>query len=105
MFNDFYPIFVILIVINCAIATYTVSLYYYHSKTWIKGGGVIMVVRGEPGEDKKCDITSHKIKRFKFKKVPNPEKYTIDVSVLDNATLDLRQGTHYSSGAHITKEV
>ena len=90
MFNDFYPIFVILIVINCAIATYTVSLYYYRiAKPGLKGPTGNYGARGEPGEDKKCDITSHKIKRFKFKKVPNPEKYTIDVSVLDNATLDL----------------
>ena len=90
MFNDFYPIFVILIVINCAIATYTVSLYYYRTvKPGLKGPRGNYGARGEPGEDKKCDITSHKIKRFRFKKIPNPEKYTIDVSVLENATLDL----------------
>ena len=70
MFNDFYPIFVILIVINCAIATYIVSLYYCsHSKTGIKGSMGNYGAGGEPGEDKKCDITDHKIKRFRFKKI------------------------------------
>lgn len=90
MFNDFYPIFVILIVINCAIATYTISVYYYRiAKPGLKGPKGNYGARGEPGEDKKCDITSHKIKRFKLKKIPNPEKYVVDVSVLDNSTLDL----------------
>lgn len=90
MFNDFYPIFVILIVINCAIATYTVSVYYYRiRKPGLKGPRGNPGARGEKGASKRCDITSHKIKRFKLKKVPNPEKYVVDVSVLDNATLDL----------------
>ena len=90
MFSDFYPIFVILIVINCAIATYTVSVYYYRiRKPGLKGPRGIPGARGEKGPSKRCDITSHKVKRFKFKKIPNPEKYVVDVSVLDNATLDL----------------
>ena len=90
MFNDFYPIFVILIIINCAIATYTISVYYYRiSKPGLKGPRGTYGARGEKGEDRKCDITNHKIKTFKLKKVPNPEKYVVDVSVLDNATLDL----------------
>ena len=29
LFNDFYPVFVMLIVINCALATYTITVYYY----------------------------------------------------------------------------
>lgn len=90
MFNDFYPIFVILIVVNCALATYTISLYYYRiGKKGEKGPRGNVGARGESGENKQCDLTSHKIKRIKMKKVPNPEDYIVDVSVLDNATLDL----------------
>ena len=38
----------------------------------------------------KSVIFYHKIKRFKLKKIPDPEKYVVDVSVLDNSpsTLD-----------------
>lgn len=90
LFNDFYPVFVILIVLNCALATYTITGYYYRiEKSGMKGAPGNFGPRGDKGEDKLCDITSPKIKRFKFKKIPNPEKYTVDVSVLENATLDL----------------
>ena len=43
----------------------------------IKGPKVIMEEKEKKGEDKQCDITSHKIKRFKLK-VPDPEKYKVD---------------------------
>ena len=90
LFNDIYPIFVILIILNCALATYTITQYYYRiDKPGMKGPPGNFGPRGDRGEDKLCDITSPKIKRFKLKKIPNPEKYAVDVSVLENATLDL----------------
>ena len=90
LFNDFYPVFVMLIVLNCALATYTITGYYYRiEKPGMKGAPGNFGPRGDRGEDKLCDITSPKIKRFKLKKIPNPEKYAVDVSVLENATLDL----------------
>ena len=101
LFNDFYPVFVMLIVLNYALATYTITGYYYRiEKPGMKGAPGNFGPRGDRGEDKLCDITSPKIKRFKLKKIPNPEKYAVDVSVLENATLDLDSARIIPHGQH-----
>jgi len=88
--DKFYSMFVALVVLNSGIATYTISLYYYRVTTnGSKGASGNYGLRGNKGKSKSCDITSHKIRRFSFRKEPNPEKYVVDISQLENTTLDL----------------
>jgi hypothetical protein len=90
--DKFYSMFVALLVINSGIATYTISLYYYRVATHgSKGATGNYGFRGDKGKSKSCDITTHKIRRFSFRKEPNPEKYVVDTSQLENTTLDLNK--------------
>jgi hypothetical protein len=88
--EKFYSMFVVLLIINSGIATYTISLYYYRITTpGIKGATGNYGFRGDKGKSKSCDVTSHKVRRFSFRKEPTPEKYVVDTSEFENATLDL----------------
>lgn len=90
LFNDFYPIFVTLILMNIMVATYTLSVYQYKiTAKGMKGPRGRIGAKGPSGDNVTCDLITPKIKRFRFKKDPNPEKYSVDLSVLENATLDL----------------
>jgi len=90
--EKFYSMFVALLVLNSGIATYTISLYYYRITTHgPKGATGNYGLRGDKGKSKSCDITSHKVRRFSFRKEPTPEKYVVDTSEFENATLVLNK--------------
>jgi hypothetical protein len=104
--EKFYSIFVVLLFINSGIATYTISLYYYRITTQgIKGATGNYGLRGDKGKSKSCDVTSHKVRRFSFRKEPNPEKYVVDTSEFENATLDLSKRNNKPEWFAISKEL
>ena len=89
LLDKYYTLFVFIIFLNMALATYTISLYYYRiSKPGIKGAKGRPGELGDKGDGSQCNIQTPRKHRFKLQKIPTVEKYNIDTDQIQNATLD-----------------
>ena len=72
-----------------ALATFTISLYYYRiNKPGMKGPKGRYGKTGERGEGAQCNIQLPRKRRFTLEKIPKIEKYNVDTERIANATLD-----------------
>ena len=89
LLDKYYTLFVFIIFFNMALATYTISLYYYRiSKPGMKGPKGRYGKTGHRGEADQCNIQLPRKRRFRLEKIPTLDKYNVDTDRFENATLD-----------------
>lgn len=89
LLDKYYTLFVFIIFFNMALATYTISLYYYRiNKPGMKGPKGRYGKTGERGGSAQCNIQLPRKRRFRLEKIPTIEKYNVDTQRIENATLD-----------------
>ena len=84
IFKRMYNIFVVLLLLNLIMATYTVTLYYYRiNKNGMKGVKGTYGKIGSSGKDNQCDLFTPKTKTFNLSQDIKIEPYNVDTSKTD----------------------
>jgi hypothetical protein len=92
LLSKYYTLFVFIIFFNMALATYTISLYYYRiNKHGMKGAKGKYGKKGDKGDSNQCNIQTQRKLQFRLDKIPKVEEYNVDTDRVLNSTLDLNR--------------
>lgn len=90
LINKFYDFFVWMVLINSALATYTLSLYYYRiSIPGVKGTKGKKGKIGYNGNPQKCDIFTPRVGYMKTEPEVKLQKYNVNLDSLKESTVNL----------------
>jgi len=91
IFDKLYEFFIVMMIINSGLATYTISLYYYRiSRTGIKGPKGLDGKRGDRGKSEGCDLYTPRVGYMKREPDVKVEKYSVNLKdALKGRTVNL----------------